>query len=443
MGCCGSKLIMESEEFQMDEIESSNRIVNLVIDVDPLTFDVTVTGASKDFHLVYTIGDVIGKGGFSVVHKATLNDTGVVYAVKCIQKNKMEGDDLVRMASEVNTLSKLKHPNILRLFDFFDEEHFYYIVTEYLEGGELFKRLVEKSYYTQQDAKNVVKTLLETIKYCHDMGIAHRDLKPENILLTSIYDDASVKLADFGLAVEHHNGNSMVTRCGSPMYLAPEILDIGAPYGKECDIWSIGVIVFMLLSGCPPFYDDNIAGLYSKIKAGQYEFDPYYWKHVSNEAKDFISRMLVVNPAERATAAELLQHEWIREPPNEKHNMTLTEALENLKKFNARGTFLRAINTVQMIQSMHKKNNGSDRTSLQLSGATDELTNEVSDSDEEVSSPNSTVAAVGHENDIAPSPVHSVSSSLFESYHFTRQGIDPREAWTSEASNDNNEDEWL
>ncbi|ETV82724.1 CAMK protein kinase, variant [Aphanomyces astaci] len=299
MGCCGSRLVNDPDEF--DDVgdiphvhaEDADVAVKLSIDVDQSTKAVSIVGASSDFHLKYTLGDVIGKGGFSVVHKAVLKASGVEYAVKCIQRDKLDGDDLARMAAEVNALAQLKHPNILHLFDFFAEEHFYYIVTEYLQGGELFQRLIEKTYYTQQDAKNVVRTLLETIQYCHTKGIAHRDLKPENILLTSMYDDASVKLADFGLATLHHNRSSMVTRCGSPLYLAPEILHLDTPYGKECDIWSIGVITYMLLSGCPPFYDENVGQLYSKIKCGQFEFEPaYYWSHVSHDAKHLISCML-------------------------------------------------------------------------------------------------------------------------------------------------------
>ncbi|ETW00901.1 CAMK/CAMK2 protein kinase, variant [Aphanomyces invadans] len=356
MGCCGSRLVTASDEIETDDIvvaedgqvhaENADTAVKLSIDVNPSTNEVSIVGASKDFHLKYTLGDVIGKGGYSIVHKAVLKATGVEYAVKCIQRDKLDSEDLARMAAEVNVLAQLKHPNIIQLFDFFEEEHFYYIVTEYMEGGELFQRLIEKTYYTQQDAKNVVRTLLETIKFCHDKGIAHRDLKPENILLTSIYDDASVKLGDFGLATLHHNTSSMVTRCGSPLYLAPEILKIGTPYGKECDIWSIGVITFMLLSGCPPFYDENVAVLYDKIKAGSYQYDPYYWKHVSNEAKHLISLMLQVDPSKRATADQLLKHEWLRdENDDDPTSLTLSHALANLRTFHARNTLKRAINT--------------------------------------------------------------------------------------------------
>ncbi|RHY47175.1 hypothetical protein DYB38_010532 [Aphanomyces astaci] len=267
MGCCGSRIVNEPDEF--DDVgdiphvhaEDADVAVKLSIDVDPSTKAVLIVGASSDFHLKYTLGDVIGKGGFSIVYKAVLKASGVEYAVKCIQRDKLDGDDLARMAAEVNALAQLKHPNILHLFDFFAEEHFYYIVTEYLQGGELFQRLIEKTYYTQQDAKNVVRTLLETIQYCHAKGFAHRDLK---------------------------------------VYLAPEILHLDTPYGKECDIWSIGVITFMLLSGCPPFYDDNVGQLYSKIKCGQYAFEPaYYWSHVSNDAKHLISCMLQVYPSDR------------------------------------------------------------------------------------------------------------------------------------------------
>ncbi|RHY25510.1 hypothetical protein DYB32_008274 [Aphanomyces invadans] len=380
MGCCGSRLVTASDEIETDDIvvaedgqvhaENADTAVKLSIDVNPSTNEVSIVGASKDFHLKYTLGDVIGKGGYSIVHKAVLKATGVEYAVKCIQRDKLDSEDLARMAAEVNALAQLKHPNIIQLFDFFEEEHFYYIVTEYMEGGELFQRLIEKTYYTQQDAKNVVRTLLETIKFCHDKGIAHRDLK---VCTTSV-------------AKGHQ----------TTLYLAPEILKIGTPYGKECDIWSIGVITFMLLSGCPPFYDENVAVLYDKIKAGSYQYDPYYWKHVSNEAKHLISLMLQVDPSKRY------------------------ERVVSCK--------------VQLAVALHKRPSTPQSLPARHEESTDAKTTSVVDDEWEVDS------------DLS-SPAASISSSVFESYHFTRDAIDPRDGWSSEftavSADISNEDEWL
>ncbi|EQC29688.1 CAMK/CAMK1 protein kinase [Saprolegnia diclina VS20] len=325
------------------------------LEVDPETKAIKLSGPSTDFAAHYTLGRELGRGAFSVVREVVHTASGTKYAVKCVEKRKMLEVDYTSMAFEVNTLKKLRHPNILTFYDIYEDNEYFYLVTEFMEGGELFERLVEKSYYTQHDAKEVITTLLKAIKYCHERGIAHRDLKPENILLTSKTDDASIKLGDFGLAITHDNCRSMTTRCGSPIYTAPEVLDMETTaYGKECDIWSIGVITFMLLSGSPPFYESNLADLYRQIKAADYHFDPYYWGHVSEDAKHFISRMLVVDPAQRATADELLQHRWLAGSSQEQSNPSLLQALSELRKFNARDTIKRAISSVKIAVSMHR-----------------------------------------------------------------------------------------
>jgi calcium/calmodulin-dependent protein kinase I len=160
-----------------------------------------------------------------------------------------------------------------------------------------------QSYYSEREARDLVKLLLEAIKYCHDADIVHRDLKPENLLLTSKDDDASIKLADFGFAKKLEiDGDGLVTACGTPGYVAPEILE-GKAYGKTVDIWSIGVITYILLCGYPPFHDDNHNALFKKIKKGKFQFDSPYWDHVSDDAKDLISQMLVVDPAQRYALA--------------------------------------------------------------------------------------------------------------------------------------------
>ncbi|OQR82902.1 calcium/calmodulin-dependent protein kinase [Achlya hypogyna] len=343
MGCCGSKLAMAQEESAVH------------LEVNPETREIRLAGPATDFAAHYELGRELGRGAFSVVREAQAIATGTKVAVKVLQKRKMHEVDYTSLAFEVNTLKKLRHPNIITLYDIYEDPACFYLVTEFMEGGELFERLVAKTYYTQRDAKEVIATLLRAIKYCHDSGIAHRDLKPENILLASPTDDSTIKLGDFGLAISHNNSQSMTTRCGSPIYTAPEILDMSTTaYGKECDIWSIGVITFMLLSGSPPFYDTNLADLYTQIKAAKYHFDPYYWGHVSEDAKHFIGRMLVVDPAQRATADELLRHRWITGGQHEGSNPSLAQALAELRKFNARDTLKRAISSVKVAVSMHR-----------------------------------------------------------------------------------------
>ncbi|TMW62512.1 hypothetical protein Poli38472_005130 [Pythium oligandrum] len=312
----------------------------------------TNTPNPYSFDEQYSLGRMIGSGTFSVVREAIHRPTGQKYAIKCIKREGLTVEDIEALTTEVAILKQMNHPNIMILHDFFQEEKYYYLVTEFMEGGELFDRIVEKSYYSEREARDLVKLLLESIKYCHDANIVHRDLKPENLLLTSKDDDASIKLADFGFAkkIEFDN-QGLVTACGTPGYVAPEILE-GHPYGKAVDIWSIGVITYILLCGYPPFHDDNHNALFKKIKRGKFQFDSPYWDHVSDDAKDLINHMLVVNPADRWSATQLLEHKWVT--GKEVATVQLTSALEELRRFNARRKFKAAIRTVQTTNALAK-----------------------------------------------------------------------------------------
>uniref|UniRef100_A0AAV1U1P8 Protein kinase domain-containing protein n=1 Tax=Peronospora matthiolae TaxID=2874970 RepID=A0AAV1U1P8_9STRA len=307
----------------------------------------------NSFEEQYALGKVIGSGTFSVVRTAVHKPTTQRYAIKCIKRDGLVAEDIEALTTEVAILKQMNHPNIMILHDFFVEDTFYYLVTEFMEGGELFDRIVEKSYYNEREARDLVKLLLEAIKYCHDANIVHRDLKPENLLLTSKDDDASIKLADFGFAKRVElNSEGLVTACGTPGYVAPEILE-GKSYGKTVDIWSIGVITYILLCGYPPFHDDNHNALFKKIKSGKFEFDAPYWDHVSDDAKDLISEMLVVNPEKRATVDQLLAHRWVT--GTDVATVQLTSALEELRRFNARRKFKAAVSTVSATVGLSKK----------------------------------------------------------------------------------------
>ncbi|OQR93750.1 calcium/calmodulin-dependent protein kinase [Thraustotheca clavata] len=312
-------------------------------------------GETKRFNAVYTLGKKLGEGTFSVVKEGTHKETGKKYAIKCIKKQGLTQEDLDALHEEISILKKMDHPNIMTLYDVFSEQSDYYLVTEIMEGGELFDRIVEKTYYTEKEARDLVLILLNAIKYCHDRGVVHRDLKPENLLLTSKSDDAFIKIADFGFAKQDFSA-SLTTACGTPGYVAPEILK-GESYGKTVDIWSIGVITFILLCGYPPFHDENQKRLFNAIKIGAFKFESPYWDSVSAEAKDFISKMLVVNPAERFTADQLLEHVWLT--GTEVSTVPLTQAMEQLKKYNARRKFKAAVRTVQVTSALKKAMGGS------------------------------------------------------------------------------------
>ncbi|OQR87296.1 calcium/calmodulin-dependent protein kinase [Thraustotheca clavata] len=268
------------------------------------------------FRQQYILGEKIGEGAFSVVRKATEKSTGTVYAVKCFRKVNLSEQDIKDIHLEVNLLRQMHHDHVLNLHAFFDEPEFYYTVMDLVEGGELFDRIVEKEYYTEKECRDLIKILLETIQYCHGLGIVHRDLKPDNILMTSRDDDASIKIADFGLAKQDAMENNMISSCGTPEYIAPEIArnvfsKEKTPYGKAVDIWSIGVITYVLLCGYTPFHANNQVQLFRKILKGHVEYHSPYWDDISSEAKHFVSRMLVVDPTKRATAAQLLKDPWV------------------------------------------------------------------------------------------------------------------------------------
>jgi serine/threonine protein kinase len=269
------------------------------------------TGAPKSFSDTYTLGKVLGEGAFSVVRAAVNKQTGQNVAIKCIAKKNLSAEDETALKQEVQILQMLDHPHILKCYGFFDEPGMFYLPTEIMEGGELFDRIVKKTYYNEKEARDLILILISTIGYCHSKNIVHRDLKPENLLLAGFEDDSHIKLADFGFAIQTDGYVSLKTQCGTPGYVAPEILSTQL-YGKSVDMWSIGVITYILLGGYPPFHDDNQKALFKKIKNAEYEFHEEYWSEVSDEAKDLIRHLLKINPVERYTAEEALNHPWVR-----------------------------------------------------------------------------------------------------------------------------------
>jgi len=245
--------------------------------------------------LGWELGKVLGTGHFATVKLARRIADGKMAAVKIIEKM---GTDKERTLAkkEVEILKRVDHPYCVRCYDCYESEGRMLLFMELMSGGELFDSIVARGHYAERDAQDVTYKLLTALAYLHEQGIVHRDLKPENMLLTTADASAEVKIADFGLGkiLDEHSA-VMQTACGTPGYIAPEVLHRKG-YGPSCDIWSLGVIVYILLCGFPPFYADNDAQLFRKIKAGQYEFIRPYWDGVSNLAKDFVSQMLRVSP---------------------------------------------------------------------------------------------------------------------------------------------------
>lgn len=298
----------------------------------------------------YVMGEVLGEGGYSVVKLATSVIDKSKVAVKIVSRRDLSAEDEQSLRQEVQILGELKHKNITRLVDFFEEDKFFYVVLEYLDGGELFDRIVKKTFYNEKEARDLVFTLLMAIKYCHDRNIVHRDLKPENLLLTTKGDDADVKVADFGFAI-HVNGYSITSQCGTPGYIAPEILK-SIPYGKPCDMWSFGVILYILLGGYPPFHDDNQRTLFRKIVKGDYQFHADYWGGVSPDAKDLIRGLLTVDHNKRLTVQQALEHPWLGKTPEELAAHSLDTNLATLRKFQATRKWKAAVHTVMAANRM-------------------------------------------------------------------------------------------
>jgi len=306
------------------------------------------------FGELYTLSKVLGTGAFSTVRTAThKRSPNKEFAVKCIVKSKLTEEDICALRDEVDILTALSEcRHIIRLYDFFDEPGDFYLIMETMRGGELFDRVVQKSYYNEKEARMTCKILLEAVNYCHSRNVAHRDLKPENLLLRSETDDSSIKIADFGFAKAVKKPQSLTTQCGTPGYVAPEILT-GKPYDEAADMWSVGVILYILLGGYPPFIDDNQRKLFRKIRKGEYEFHEEYWGHVSFEAKDLISKLLCVKMRDRMTAQEALQCSWIALASDaclEKNDMKSN--LIEMRKFNGRRKFRAAVRSVMAVHKL-------------------------------------------------------------------------------------------
>ncbi|XP_073776955.1 calcium/calmodulin-dependent protein kinase type II subunit gamma isoform X12 [Danio rerio] len=297
----------------------------------------------------YQLYEELGKGAFSVVRRCVKKSTGQEYAAKIINTKKLSARDHQKLEREARICRLLKHPNIVRLHDSIAEEGFHYLVFDLVTGGELFEDIVAREYYSESDASHCINQILESVSHIHQHDIVHRDLKPENLLLASKMKGAAVKLADFGLAIEvQGDQQAWFGFAGTPGYLSPEVLRKD-PYGKPVDIWACGVILYILLVGYPPFWDEDQHKLYQQIKAGAYDFPSPEWDTVTPEAKNLINQMLTINPAKRITADQALKHPWVCQRSTVASMMHRQETVECLRKFNARRKLKGAILTTMLV----------------------------------------------------------------------------------------------
>ncbi|XP_051897068.1 calcium/calmodulin-dependent protein kinase type II subunit gamma isoform X15 [Pristis pectinata] len=306
------------------------------------------TGKCTRFTDEYQIHEELGKGAFSTVRRCIKLSTGQEYAAKMINTKKLPARDHQKLEREARICRLLKHSNIVRLHDSISEEGYHYLVFDLVTGGELFEDIVAREYYSEADASHCIHQILDSVNHIHQHDIVHRDLKPENLLLASKCKGAAVKLADFGLAIEvQGEQQAWFGFAGTPGYLSPEVLRKEA-YGKPVDIWACGVILYILLVGYPPFWDEDQHKLYQQIKAGAYDFPSPEWDTVTPEAKNLINQMLTINPAKRITATEALKHPWVCQRSTVASMMHRQETVECLKKFNARRKLKGAILTTML-----------------------------------------------------------------------------------------------
>jgi len=288
---------------------------------------------------VYTFKEKLGTGSFATVKRVVRNSDKAQRAVKIIRKNKLNKEELAVVHDEVEIMQKVDHKHCVKLYEIYETSHKLYMVMEILTGGELFDRIVAKGSYSEKEAAGVTETVAKSLKYLHDIGIVHRDLKPENLIYQDISEEALLKITDFGLAKYRQRGTTALsTACGTPGYVAPEVLE-GKQYCKEVDLWSLGVILYILLCGFPPFYDESTAGLYRQIKKGQYEFPDPYWTDISMDAKAVVTGLLTVNPKKRWTPSKLMQTPWVTGDASAENfssdhskQLRLTIAKKNLRK---------------------------------------------------------------------------------------------------------------
>ncbi|KAM4702510.1 calcium/calmodulin-dependent protein kinase type II subunit gamma isoform 8-T8 [Rhinophrynus dorsalis] len=307
------------------------------------------TATSTRFTDEYQLYEELGKGAFSVVRRCVKKSSSQEYAAKIINTKKLSARDHQKLEREARICRLLKHPNIVRLHDSISEEGFHYLVFDLVTGGELFEDIVAREYYSEADASHCIHQILESVNHIHQHDIVHRDLKPENLLLASKCKGAAVKLADFGLAIEvQGDQQAWFGFAGTPGYLSPEVLRKD-PYGKPVDIWACGVILYILLVGYPPFWDEDQHKLYQQIKAGAYDFPSPEWDTVTPEAKNLINQMLTINPAKRITADQALKHPWVCQRSTVASMMHRQETVECLRKFNARRKLKGAILTTMLV----------------------------------------------------------------------------------------------
>ncbi|CAG9321820.1 unnamed protein product [Blepharisma stoltei] len=300
--------------------------------VNQSDFAVENQGKLRD---TYRIGSKLGDGAFGSVRKITHRITGEIRAVKTIHKKTLRTEEERQtFFNEVSVLRSLDHPNILKFYEFFQDDKNYYLITELCSGGELFDRIINNGSFSEATAAEYLRQILSVLAYCHERNVVHRDLKPENFLLDTTEPDANLKVIDFGTAQFFRPGEYMSQKFGTPYYIAPEVLR--KHYNEKCDVWSAGINLYVFLVGYPPFGGNTDEQILRKVTAGRFSFPSPEWDNISFEAKDLISKMLTIDPSRRISAKDALRHTWLSKAPRVPINSSLARTIfSNLQSFRA------------------------------------------------------------------------------------------------------------
>ncbi|KAK2359023.1 calcium-dependent protein kinase [Trifolium repens] len=302
--------------------------------------DTTILGKPfEDIKKFYTLGKELGRGQFGITYFCTENSTALNYACKSILKRKLvskaDREDIKR---EIQILQHLSgQPNIVEFKGAFEDRFSVHLVMELCAGGELFDKIIAQGHYSERAAASICRDVVNVVHICHFMGVLHRDLKPENFLLSSKDAGAALKATDFGLSVFIEEGKVYRDMVGSAYYVAPEVLR--RSYGKEIDIWSAGIILYILLSGVPPFWAETEKGIFNAILEGELDFVSEPWPSISDSAKDLVRKMLTQDPKKRITSTQVLEHPWMREGGEASDKPIDSAVLSRMKQFRAMNKF--------------------------------------------------------------------------------------------------------
>jgi calcium-dependent protein kinase len=292
----------------------------------------------EDIRKFFKFKEILSSGHFGTVRIATKrkDDIKKFYAIKSISKKNLTEQDLIKLMKEVEILSCLDHPNIIKFYETYQDQYYFHLVMELCTGKEVFDQILEEGYITEQRVAQIIYKVTSAICYCHFIGITHRDIKPENILFESSENDGEIKLIDFGLSRKYNKNEKMHTILGTPYYVAPEVLR--GEYDQKCDVWSIGAICYIMLCGSPPFMGNNNNEIFQMILNGDLKFDENKWKNISSEAVDFINQCLNKNPEKRFSAQMALKHNWFKDVKEEVHSSVklCKDILNNLKNYSVK-----------------------------------------------------------------------------------------------------------